>query len=141
MTRIFTDYADKNMIIEKSILIHRELTEKIIGAAMEVHSVLGTGFLEKVYENALSSEVRKRGLSAQQQHPITVFFKDEVVGQYQADIIVNDIVLVELKAVEQLVAAHAAQLRNYLKATRLQVGLLINFSGSRLEWKRIVSTK
>jgi GxxExxY protein len=109
-------------------------TEAIIKCAYKVHNTLGSGFLEKVYENALLIELNKNGLEAIAQAPITVNYDGQIVGQYYADIIVNN-VIIELKAVENIVPIHEVQLVNYLKATGIDVGLLINF-GSSVEVKR-----
>jgi GxxExxY protein len=111
-------------------LRHENITENIIGAAYEVHNTLGTGFLEKVYENALAIELRHIGLRIEQQYPIRVSYKGEIVGDYTADIVVEDKVVVELKAVNTLDPIHEVQLVNYLKATGVEVGLLINFGKS-----------
>jgi len=119
-------------------LLHRDLTEQIIGAAMEVHNTLGSGFLEKVYENALVVELRLRGLAVEQQDSTDVRYKGRVVGQYVADILVEGLVVLELKALDKLTGDHEAQVLNYLKATGLKVGLLINFGRPRLEWERLV---
>ncbi len=117
---------------------HGETTEKIIGAAFEVHNVLGYGFLEKVYENALLAELCKRGVKAAAQEAIKVKYKDVIVGDYVADLIVEGRVIVELKAEEEYNKAHEAQLLNYLKATGIKVGLLINFGRKKCEFKRFV---
>ena len=109
---------------------HDDTTQKIIGAAYEVHALLGQGFMEKVYENAMALELRKAGLTVQQQQPVTVRYKGEVVGEYLADLVVEGIVIVELKAVTELEKVHEVQLVNYLRATGLEVGLLINFGKS-----------
>ncbi|HDP68646.1 MAG TPA: GxxExxY protein [Candidatus Marinimicrobia bacterium] len=119
---------------------HSEITDKIIGAAYKVFGVLGYGFLEKVYENALCHELSKMGLTVHQQVPIHVYYDNLVVGDYFADIIVDDRVIVELKAVSSIDPIHEVQLVNYLKATDIEVGLLINF-GSTLAFKRRVLTK
>ena len=115
-----------------------QLTYKINGAIFEVNRVLGGGFLEKVYENALVLELRNQGLKADAQVPISVFYKDEVVGEYLADILVEDKVILELKAVDQLQKVYEAQLLNYLKATGIRVGLLVNFRYPKAEVKRFV---
>jgi GxxExxY protein len=117
-----------------------DLTEKIIGCAFKVHSKLGTGFLEKIYENALMIELNKAGLSAQQQYPIKVYYDEVIIGDHVADMVVEDKVVIELKAVNQLVRAHEVQLVNYLKATNLEIGLLINF-GDKITVKRKVLSK
>lgn len=112
------------------------LTEKVIGAAFEVSNTLGAGFLEKVYENALAIEIRKCGLDVKQQAPINVLYDGKVVGEYFADLLVSDTVIVELKAVKELSDAHAAQCLNYLKATGMPICLLLNFGKPRVEVKR-----
>jgi GxxExxY protein len=117
---------------------HGEITEQIIGAAFEVHNVLGYGFLEKVYENALLVELSQRGLKAETQKIITVRYKNAIVGDYVADIMVEDKVIVELKTEAQYNKMHEAQLLNYLKATGITVGLLINFGKEKCEFKRLV---
>ena len=115
------------------------VTEGTIGCAQRVSNVLGCGFLEKVYENALAIELRKAGLVADQQREVAVRYDSQVVGQYMADLLVENSVIVELKAVSALDEIHRAQCMNYLKATGLSVCLLINFGRPRLEVKRIVS--
>ena len=115
-----------------------ELTYQINGAAYEVNKVLGHGFLEKVYENALLVELGIRGLEAKNQVPINVFYKDRITGEYFADIVVENQVLLELKAVEALQKIHEAQVLNYLKATGFEVGLLINFTFPKAEIKRFI---
>ena len=115
-----------------------DVTYAINGAVFEVNRVLGPGFLEKVYENALLVELRIRGLKAESQVPIRVFYKENAVGEYIADILVEEKVIVELKTVEKLNKIHEAQLLNYLKATDIRVGLLVNFNHPRAEIKRMV---
>jgi GxxExxY protein len=115
-----------------------EITYQINGAVFEVNKVLGPGFLEKVYQNALMEELTSRGLKAESQVPIKVFYKEAVVGEYIADILVEDKVIVELKTVEKIDKMHEAQLLNYLKATKTQIGLLVNFKHSKAEIKRMV---
>ncbi len=114
-----------------------QLTETIIGCAFRVSNELGCGFLEKVYENALVHELKKAGLTVQQQHPIRIFYDGVEVGYYEADIIVNGAVLLELKAVKGLDEVHEAQCLNYLKATGLPICLLMNFGRTRLGLKRL----
>ena len=118
---------------------HKDLTAKIIQCAYKVHNTLGFGFLESVYQNALLIELEKTGLKAEKEVPIKVFYDERIVGDYVADIIVEDKVILELKSVKELHPAHSAQLLNYLKATGMEVGLLINFSES-VEIKRKVFT-
>jgi GxxExxY protein len=118
-------------------MLHEELTNKIISAFYKVYNVLGSGFLEKVYENALVVELIKIGLAVTQQESVKVYYNGVPVGDYYADIIVNDLVILELKAPESLRNEHFAQLINYLKATNKEVGLLLNF-GKTPEFKRIV---
>ena len=117
---------------------HKDLTEKIIGAAFEVHRELGPGFLEKVYETALVQELSSRGVSARPQAEIEVSYRGQPVGLYFADILVDGRVICEIKAVESLSRAHEAQLLHYLKATGIKVGLLLNFGARRLQVKRMV---
>ncbi len=115
-----------------------ELTYKINGAIFEVNKVLGAGFMEKVYENALLVELRNMGLNAKPQVPISVNYKGEIVGEYFADFVVEDKVVMELKAVEYLEKIHEAQLLNYLNATEYNVGLLVNFTYPKAIIKRFV---
>ena len=114
---------------------HEELTKIIIGCAYTVHNTSGAGFLEKVYENALCLELKKQGLDAIQQLPIKVYYNNQIVGDYYADIMVNNIIILKLKAVDILHPIHETQLVNYLNATRIDIGLLINF-GRSVEVKR-----
>lgn len=124
------NYTDDNYI-------YSDLTNKIIGLAYKVFRELGAGFLEKVYENALVLELKEQGFEVKQQHPLKVYYKGQVIGEYYADLVVEDKVLIELKAVNELVRAHEVQLVNYLKATGMKVGLLINF-GNKLKVMRRV---
>ncbi|MBI9087278.1 MAG: GxxExxY protein [Desulfobacterales bacterium] len=118
---------------------HSDLTEKIINCAYKVHNTLGFGFLEKVYQNALIIELTHAGLSAKAETPVKVFYDSQIVGDYIADIVVGENVVLELKSVKLLNPAHEAQLTNYLKATGMEVGLLINF-GESVQVKRRVYT-
>ncbi|HVM62313.1 MAG TPA: GxxExxY protein [Verrucomicrobiae bacterium] len=119
-------------------LIHGELAKEIVGAAFEVHNILGYGFLEKVYERALLIELVKRGLKAESQAAITVKYKEAIVGDYVADIVVEEKVILELKAEDEYNRQHEAQLLNYLKATGFKLGILINFGRGKCEFKRLV---
>lgn len=118
-------------------MLCRDITDKVIAAFYAVYNELGYGFLENVYQNALYRELTRIGLSCEALKPIEVYYKGEVVGKYVADIIVEGKVILELKAVSSLSEAHECQLQNYLKATRIEVGLLLNF-GHRPEFKRKV---
>lgn len=120
-------------------MLHGNITELIIGSFYQVYNELGYGFLERVYENALTHSLRKAGLEVQQQAPSEVKFDNIVVGKYFADLLVNDLIIVELKAVEKINPAHEAQLLNYLKATTIEVGLLLNF-GPSPEFRRKANT-
>lgn len=120
-------------------MLHEDITNRIICAFYNVYNTLGHGFLEKVYENALAIELRKNGLHLSQQESVKVFYESEQVGDYYADIIVNGLVILELKAADNLKNEHFAQLSNYLKATDKEVGLLLNF-GKKPEFKRILLT-
>ncbi|HEX7358643.1 MAG TPA: GxxExxY protein [Ignavibacteriaceae bacterium] len=114
---------------------HQDITEKIIKGFYNVYNILGYGFLEKVYENALLIELKSLGLNCVKQKPISVYFKEKLVGEYFADIIVDGCVILELKAAEGIIEEHEAQLLNYLKATEIEVGLLLNF-GKKPQFKR-----
>ena len=115
-----------------------EITFGINGAVFEVNRILGPGFMEKVYENALLVELEHRGLKAKSQVPISVSYKGHLVGDYLADIVVEESVIVELKAVESLQKVHIAQILNYLKATGYKLGILVNFTYPRAQIKRFV---
>jgi GxxExxY protein len=117
---------------------HAELTEKIIAAFYAVYNTLGTGFLEKVYRNALALELAKRGLDAQIEVPIRVYYDGVEVGEYFADLVVQKCVLVELKAVEKVSGEHEAQLLHYLRATDYEVGLLLNFGPEPLVRRKVL---
>jgi len=114
---------------------HSDITKEIIGAAFEVHNTLGSGFLEKVYQNALMVELKLRKIGAEAEKPITVHYRGEMVGNYIADIVVKDKIIVEIKAIKALSEIHEVQLVNYLTATGIEVGLLLNF-GKSVEVKR-----
>jgi len=115
-----------------------ELTYQINGAIFEVNRELGVGFLEKVYENALLVELMERGLKTEKQVPIKVKYKDKQVGEYYADIVVENKVILEVKAVDSLQKIHEAQLLNYLKATGYKIGLLVNFTHPKAEIRRFI---
>lgn len=117
---------------------HKELTETIIGCAYRVYNKMGFGFLESVYERCLMIELRKAGLTAESQVPINVEYEGEVVGEFVADVLVNDAVIVELKSVKRIVRAHEIQVVNYLTATQKEIGLILNFSETKVEVKRKV---
>jgi GxxExxY protein len=119
-------------------LLHKEVTEQIIGAAFEVYRVLGYGFLERVYQRAMQVELELRGLRTELESKIKVRYKNVIVGDYEADLFVNDIVIVELKVAKEYVTADEPQLLNELKATEIKVGLLINFGRTKVEFKRFV---
>jgi GxxExxY protein len=116
-------------------LLHEEITEKIIKSYYKVYNTLGYGFLEKVYENALAIELRKNGVEVKCQYPISVLYESEIVGEYFADIIVNNIVVIELKAKKEISEENECQLINYLKATNIELGFLMNF-GKEAEYRR-----
>jgi len=119
-------------------LLHGAETEKIIGAAFEVHRVLGYGFLEKVYQRALQAELQKNGVHAELEHAIAVHYKGVIVGEYSADVLVEGKVVVEIKVSPSYRTEDEAQLLNELKATGIKVGLLINFGRTKVEFKRLV---
>ncbi len=119
-------------------LLHREVTEKILGAAFEVRRHLGFGFLEKVYQRALQAELVRAGLAAEIEHPIAVRYKGITVGEYFADLLVEQKVVVEIKVAREYNRHDEAQLLNELKATGMRVGLLLNFGTDKLDFKRLV---
>jgi GxxExxY protein len=119
-------------------LLHRDITEKVIGAAFEVHGQLGYGFLERVYERSMQVELIRRGSSAEVEKRVQVRYKEVVVGDYGSDLIVDGCVLIELKVNPQYDRRDEAQLLNVLKATGLKVGLLVNFGRTKVEYKRLV---
>ena len=124
-------------------LKHKDTTEKIIGAAFEVHKFLGNGFQEVIYQRALAIEMRKTGLEFAREIEQDIFYKDfqEPIGTRRADFVVAGEVLVELKAISALEDVHEAQILNYLKAYRLEIGLLLNFGAKSLEIKRLILTQ
>jgi len=124
--------------VAESDLLYSNLTREIIGAAMEVHSNLGPGFLESVYEEALAIEFDLRKVSYERQKGIDVFYKELLAKQFVCDFLVGEKVLVELKALKAITGVEEAQILNYLKATGLEVGLLINFGEQSLKYKRLV---
>ena len=118
-------------------LLHKELTDQIIKTFYDVYNELGYGFLEKVYQNSMYLELRARGFKVEAQKQIKVYYKNAVVGEYYADLVVNDLVILELKAVDWIVEDFEHQLLNYLKGTDKEVGILLNF-GPKPEFKRKV---
>ena len=115
---------------------YKEVTETIIGCAYRVYNKMGFGFLESVYEKCLLIELRKAGLDTESQKPITVYYDGEIVGEFVADIIVNDAIILELKSVRRIIKAHEVQMVNYLVATGKPVGLILNFGERKVEIKR-----
>ncbi len=146
-TRIYSNEHEfysypSSVSLRKSMMtdiVYAELSFTIVGCAMAVHRQLGYGFLEKVNGNALSILLRKQGLSVQTQHPITVMFQGEIVGEYFADMLVEKKVILELKVAERVAEAHKAQALNYLKTTGLKLAIILNFGPKRLESHRIVN--
>lgn len=122
-------------------LKHEQITKSVIGCAFEVINELGAGFLESVYEKALLFALRQKGMSAISQYPVKVMFRGESVGDFYIDIFVEKKVAVELKAVKAITTEHQAQIINYLNATGVEVGLLINFGNHKLEYKRFTRNK
>jgi GxxExxY protein len=120
-------------------MLHEEITQKIIKAFYKVYNTLGYGFLEKVYQKALLIELRKIGLNCREEAPVKVYYEDQLVGDYRADIIVENCVIIENKTAEALAEENEYQLINYLKATEIEIGLLLNF-GKTPEFKRKIFT-
>ncbi len=123
---------------EKKNIIYKDLSYKVIELALEVQNELGCGFLEKVYENAMMTLFERERIPAKQQAPIDVYFQGKVIGQYFADILVDNKIILELKTVEVIADVHKAQVLNYLRATGLKLGLILNFAKPRFEYKRLV---
>jgi GxxExxY protein len=123
---------------ENENIIYKELSYKIIELALEVHNELGCGFLEKVYENALMLLLDREGIPVRQQAPADVHFQGKVVGQYFADILVDNKLILELKTVDVIANIHIAQVLNYLRATGMKLGLILNFGKPKFEYKRLV---
>ena len=123
---------------ENNNIIYKDLSYKIVELALEVHNELGCGFLEKVYENALMMLFEREGIPAKQQAPADVYFQNKVIGQYFADILVDNKVILELKTVDAISDVHNAQVLNYLRATGVKLGLIMNFAKPRFEYKRLV---
>jgi GxxExxY protein len=126
------------MALMEGDLLYKDLSYKIVGLAFEVHRELGFGFLEKVYENALMVLFQESGIKAFQQVPIVVPFHGQIVGEYVADIVVEDSIILELKALDRISEIHKAQTLNYLKATSFRLALLVNFGKYKLEHKRLI---
>jgi GxxExxY protein len=126
---------NKKPVYSSSLYKHSDLTEQIIGAFYAVYSTLGCGFLENVCVKALMIELKKRGLNVRDEFPIHVYYDSQLVGEYFADLVVNELIILEIKAAKDLAIEHEAQLLNYLKATPYEVGLLLNF-GPKPETKR-----
>lgn len=119
-------------------MLYEELTEQIIKSAFAVRNELGYGFLEKVYENALALELQANGIPSEQQKEISVHYRGSEVGKYYADILVDEKIILELKACERLIPEHCAQTLNYMKATDIRIGFLMNFGKYKLEFKRLI---
>jgi len=126
---------DRKLTYSGSLYKHSELTEQIIGVFYTVYSALGYGFLENIYVKALMIELNRRGIKVNDELPIQVYYLGQIIGEYYADIVVSDLIILEIKAVKTLAVEHEAQLLNYLKATPYEVGLLLNF-GPKPETKR-----
>ena len=123
---------------EKNNIVYKKLSYKIIELALEVHNELGCGFLEKVYENALMMLFERENISARQQAPADVYFHEKVIGQYFADILVDNKIILELKTVDDIANIHRVQVLNYLRATGIKLGLIMNFAKPKFEYVRMV---
>jgi GxxExxY protein len=127
--------------LQDSGLVHGQITEHVIGCAFEVINELGAGFLESVYEKALLHALRTKGLTTVAQHPIKVMFRGVCVGEFFTDLFIEEKVIVEIKCAKAIAPEHQAQVINYLNATGIEVGLLINFGNPKLEYKRFTRSK
>ena len=121
-----------------SVLIHKELSDQVLGAVFSVHNVLGPGLLESAYEGALVIELKHRGLRFERQQVFPLYYQGELAGAYVADLVVENTFLMELKSVQALTTVMEAQIINYLRLSNVPVGYLINFRNTRVEWKRFV---
>jgi GxxExxY protein len=119
-------------------ILFKELSYAVVGAAMEVHRVLGPGFLEAVYESALAYELTLRGIHFEPQKHLPVYYKDQLLGEYIADLVIEEQIILELKAISAISAAHEAQAHHYLAATGLKLAIILNFGAESLQQKRIV---
>ncbi len=126
------------MNTNKKKILYKELSYKIIGLAMKVHNQLGYGFLEKVYENSLMILLKREGIKVEQQVPIKVYFEGKIVGDYGADILVENKIILELKSIESIIDVHRAQVLNYLTATEFHLAIILNFGKEKLEFERFV---
>ena len=124
-----------------SDLKNKDITEKIIGAAMKVHATLGNGFQEVIYQRALAIEMKHEGLKFEREHNMKIYYRGEEIGERRVDFFVEEKIMVELKAIIQLENVHLAQAKNYLEAYNMEVGLLINFRNTSLEFKRLQNKK
>lgn len=122
-------------------MLYEDLTKKIIGCAMKVHSTLGNGFQEVIYQRALEIEMRLEGMNFEREMEMTIFYRDEQIGIRRVDFFVEDKIMVELKAVIKLEDVHLAQAMNYLEAYKMEIGLLINFGSKSMEFKRVHNNK
>lgn len=120
-------------------VVYKELSFKIIASCFEVHNILGPGYSEKIYEEAVSKELRNRGIGHERQKLIEIYYKGEKIGEYRLDMVVESKIILELKAVSELNNTFEAQLLSYLKATGMRLGILVNFGGKKVEYKRIVN--
>ena len=124
--------------LKEADMEYKEITEKVIGCAFRVYNQMGFGYLESIYEKCMHIELKKAGLKFEPQHPIAVYYDDIIVGEFAADIVVEEVVIVELKSVKRIVKAHEMQLVNYLTSTGKPVGLIVNFGELKVEIKRKV---
>ena len=124
-----------------SELKYKDITEKIIGAAMKVHATLGNGFQEVIYQRALAIEMRHSGVLFEREHSMKIYYRGEEIGERRVDFFVEGKIMVELKAIIQLEDVHLAQAKNYLEAYNMEVGLLINFGSTSLQFKRLINQK
>lgn len=134
-----SDKSQKSVV--KTNYKYSELTGKIIGCAMEVHKILGSGFQEVIYQRALAKEMMLQGVGFSREHEMPIFYKEEQIGTRRVDFLIEDVISVELKAVTKTEDVHLAQAINYLEAYNLEIGLLMNFGAKSLEFKRLINSK
>jgi GxxExxY protein len=134
-----TNYTKIRMTRTGSQIIYKELSYAIIEACIEVHKILGPGYHEKIYEEAVVREFKNRNIAFERQKPINILYKDEPIGEYRLDLVIDDKIILELKTVTDLTSMFEAQFFSYLKATNMRLGILLNFSKKKLEFRRIVN--
>ncbi len=126
-------------VTNENKVIYKELSFKVLELCFEVHNILGPGYSEKIYEEAVTKELKSKGIGYERQKLIEIYYKGEKIGEYRLDLVVGNKIILELKAISELNSIYEAQLLSYLKATKMKLGILVNFGGKKVEYKRIVN--